>query len=66
MKYHPPVRIFFSTLLASPVKNFQLSRDSAVSGLGRVFNSTRVRKSTQFSDVAHKDSFLVSLQCYWG
>jgi hypothetical protein len=46
MKFHPPVRIFFSTLLASPVKNFQLSRDSVVSGLGRVFNSTRVLRST--------------------
>lgn len=60
MKFHLPTRIFFSTLLASPVKDFQLSRDSAVSGLGRFFNSTRVRKST-FSDVAHKDSFLGSL-----
>src|ERR1035437_5764197 len=46
MKFHSPVRIFFSTLLASPVKNFQLSRSSAVSGLALVFNSTRVRRST--------------------
>jgi hypothetical protein len=43
MKFHLPVRIFFSTLLASPVKDLQVSRDSVVPGLRLVFNSTRVR-----------------------
>jgi len=46
MKFHPPARIFLSTLLASPVKKFQISPDSAVSGLGLGFNSTRVWRTT--------------------
>ena len=66
MKFHSPVRIFFSTLLASPAKNLQLSWDSAASGLGRVFNSTRVRKSTFSSAMLRIGIAFLSLSCATG